>query len=203
MTTILLIRHGDIGQSRPRRFIGQTDLPLTERGRQQMERLKGVLAGYAMDRVVCSPLGRCRESAAILCSRLDVDPEVVDELREIGLGSWEGLCVDEVRQRFPGAYEERGRSMAGFRPEGGESFLDLQHRVWPVLERIARGQDERVAIVAHAGVNRVLLCRILGMALENLFRLEQGYGCCSVIRHRRQQFSVACLNLCPEDPLPR
>ena len=182
MTTIYLIRHGEIAAAAPRRFVGRLDLAMTEKGHRQMRGLARWLAfsqaaaspSPFFQRVVCSPLDRCRQGADILCSRLGGAPEVIEELAEIDLGAWEGLTAAEVRDRLPGAWEARGRDLAGYRPKGGESFGDLMRRVWPVLARIAGDGDAgRVAVVAHAGVNRVLLCRLLGMDLANLFRLEQ------------------------------
>ena len=194
MSTVHLLRHGEIIQSHPRRFVGRQDLPLTDRGREQMSRLADYLATRSIARVLCSPLTRCRESAGILCSRLGGAPELAPDFCEISLGDWEGLSVDEVRDRFPGCFEARGLDLAGFRPSGGESFHDLLHRTWPVFETLAKAADDGMAIVAHAGVNRVLLCRILGMPLENLFRLEQDYGCLNIVHHDRSGFRVETIN---------
>ena len=195
MSTIYLIRHGEITQSHPRRFVGRQDLPLTDGGREQISRLADILATRSIDRVLCSPLARCMESAGILCSRLGGAPELVPDFCEISLGDWEGLSVDEVRARFPGCYEARGMDLAGFRPSGGESFHDLLHRAWPTFETVVKAAtDGEVAIVAHAGVNRVLLCRILGLPLENLFRLEQDYGCLNIVRYDGYGFRVENAN---------
>jgi probable phosphoglycerate mutase len=121
-------------------------------------------------------------------------PEPLPPLMEINLGGWDGLTVDEVRQRYPGSYEARGRDLARFCPQGGESFADLLHRSWPVFESIATGTAEHVAVVTHSGVNRVLLCRILGMPLENLFRFGQDYGCLNSIHHDGAGYQLDLLN---------
>ncbi|MDK9706213.1 MAG: histidine phosphatase family protein [Desulforhopalus sp.] len=194
MTTIYLIRHGEITQERPRRFVGQKDLPLTEQGLEQASSLADFLAAQAIDRVACSPLSRCRETARIIGQRLGVVPQIFPDLREIALGAWEGLSVAEVKVRFPGCYEARGTNLAGFRPMGGESFVDLHRRVWPVFESIALGGEERMAIIAHAGVNRVILCRILRIAFKNLLGLDQDYGCLNTIHHDGKGYSVTAVN---------
>lgn len=194
MSEIYLIRHGEITQSSPRRFVGQTDLPLTDRGREQIEKVAVFLLGRGVGRLLCSPLSRCVESAGIIGAALGIASEIVPDLREIALGAWEGLTVDEVRERFPGRYEARGRNLAGFRPPDGESFADVQRRAWPAFETATVEQGEPLAIVAHGGVNRVLLCRILGMPLENLFRLEQHYACVNILRQGDGEFRVVTLN---------
>lgn len=151
------------------------------------------LAGRGLARLLCSPLSRCMESAGIVGMALGLEPEVVPNLREIGLGVWEGLTVEEVRERFSGDYEARGRDLARFRPAGGESFADLERRAWAAFEVLSDFKSPQ-AIVAHGGVNRVLLCRILGMPLENLFRLGQDYGCVNVVRTGRDGFCVEVMN---------
>ncbi|MCB2216208.1 histidine phosphatase family protein [Desulfofustis glycolicus] len=194
MATIFLIRHGEIPQSTPQRFIGQRDLPLTDRGKEQIARLAPMLAARSVERVFCSPLTRCLNSARIICLRLGYRPDIEPALKEISLGSWEGLRVGDVRARYPGEYEARGLDVAGFRPAGGESFSDLQKRVWPAFEAIVAKTDTVSAVVAHAGVNRVILCTALGMPLANLFRIEQTYGCLNIIETGRQGFRVKGLN---------
>ncbi len=183
MSTIYLIRHGEIaGRSKEHRFIGRLDLPLSDLGRKQIHRLAGHPCLQAVDKVLSSPLLRCTESAAILTAHLKCPAaEMSADLAEIDLGEWEGLTVAEVKNRFPGQYEARGNDLAGFRPDNGESFSDLLCRCWPVFEQAARCGSEHVAIVAHAGVNRVLLCKILGIPLGDLFCLKQDYGFCNII----------------------
>jgi len=175
--TIYLIRHGHIAATKPRRFIGRTELPLTPHGKEQITSLGKVLAGHSFDRLICSPLSRCQESGEILSRTLGTTIETENDISEIDLGAWEGLTVAEVKSEFPEEYEKRGENLAGYRPRDGESFSDLHDRVWPALLRVIEATTSASAVVAHAGVNRVLLCHLLGMPLENMFRLPQDYGC--------------------------
>jgi probable phosphoglycerate mutase len=198
MTTVYLIRHGEIPQSKPRRFVGRQDLPLTDKGREQIALLADFLAARSIDRVLTSPLSRCRESAGILCDRLKLEAaKEVPDLREIGLGAWEGLSVDEVRRRFPGDHEARGRDLTRFQPPGGESFARLVRRAWPAFQAVTASGGARIAVVGHAGVNRVLLCRILGIPLDKLFRLEQHYGCVNIVHRDETAYRVESINTCP------
>jgi probable phosphoglycerate mutase len=193
LSAIYLIRHGEITQSSPRRFVGQSDLPLTDRGRKQMRQVADYLVGKGVSRLLCSPLSRCVKSAGIVGLALGLEPEVAADLREIGLGVWEGLTVEEVRERFPGDYEARGRDLVRFRPACGESFADVERRAWVAFKAVAESKFPQ-AIVAHGGVNRVLLCRILGMPLENLFRLGQDYGCVNVLHAENGEYSIGMVN---------
>lgn len=197
MKTIYLVRHGQIAATKPRRFIGRTELPLTPHGKEQITSLGRVLAGRSFDRLICSPLSRCQESGEILGRTLGTTIETENEIAEIDLGNWDGLTVAEVKSKFPGKYEKRGENLAGYRPIGGESFSDVHDRVWPALLRIIEATISTSAVVAHAGVNRVLLCHLLGMSLENMFRLPQDYGCFNVIFADQKGIRVGSVNSVP------
>ena len=194
MSTIYLIRHGEIVSSSPRRFIGQSDLEMTAHGHKQIECLASYLMGFSIERVVSSPLLRCRQSACIIGTAVDCIPAVVDELSEIALGAWEGLTVADVQKQYPGEYDARGKDMTEYRPPEGESFTDLFERAWPAFVKVMAAGNERTAVVTHAGVIRVLLCHLLGMPLANLFRLEQSYGCINVVHVDKGKWRVECMN---------
>lgn len=193
MSTVFLLRHGEITQSSPRRFVGQRDLPLTATGRAQMTALATSFAHKDIQRIVCSPLSRCVESANILSCGL-LQPEICADLREISLGQWEGLSVEEVRRRFPGQYEARGDNLAGYAPPEGESFEEVQERAWAAFQSVT-ADGKTTAIMAHGGVNRTILCRILGMPLAHLFRLEQDYACVNVLRRGSAGFVLEAMNM--------
>ncbi len=193
MSNIYLLRHGEIPQSSPRRFVGQRDLPLTATGRNQMAALAERFADKGLERIVCSPLSRCVESAAILGRSL-LTPEIHADLREISLGQWEGLTVDEVRRLFPGQYELRGHDLTGYAPPEGESFGEVQERTWKTFLDIAAGKNT-AAIVAHGGVNRAILCRVLDMPLQHVFRLAQDYACVNILRRDATGFVLERMNM--------
>lgn len=197
MKSLYLIRHGEIKTSHPRRFTGQTDLPLTTEGEGQLAALGEHLLAENIEKIVTSPLKRSLRSSEILHSFWGVPVEVCDGLKEIDLGCWEGLTVAEVERKFPGEYEARGREMATYSPPGGESFCDLQERVAPAFWQIVEQVGRSTAVVAHAGVNRVLLSHLLGMPLEKIFNLGQGYGCYNRIILGKKGVQVDCINCMP------
>jgi len=193
---ILLMRHGQIVQSHPRRFVGQRDIPLDDSGREQARKAGPFLASFAVDHVVSSDLPRCVETATLATGgrfRIETDRD----LREISLGQWEGRTSEEVRETWPSTYEARGRDLDGTRPEGGESFHDLARRVVPCFERIAARKAGGTLIVAHSGVNRVLLCHLLGMGPSRVMQLGQDYGCINILELTDWGWCVSKMNLDP------
>ena len=88
--------------------------------------------------------------------------------------------------------------IADFRPPGGESFLDLQQRVVPVFEKAVDNAGRNILIVAHAGVNRMILCHLLDIPPGNLFRLSQDWGAMNLIeRQAPNGFRIQSINLLP------
>lgn len=192
-TRIVLMRHGQCVQSQPRRFVGQRDLPLDETGLAQAAWVRDWLADIPFTRAACSDLCRASETARIVLGDRPLTLEGTPLLREIRLGAWEGSTHEEVSAQFPGEYERRGQDLAGYRPLGGESFQDLLDRVWPVFETIAT-QPGPSLVVAHAGVNRVILSRLLGLPLAKLFGLAQNYAGVNVIRRVPGGYAVEVVN---------
>jgi probable phosphoglycerate mutase len=108
--------------------------------------------------------------------------------------------MSEIRRQDPKAWMERGRNLDVYRPPGGESFSDLRDRVVPAFFHLLDRVRDPVLIVAHAGVNRVLLCHLLGMPLAHLFRLRQDTGALNLIDRQGETPVVAAVNLTPFRP---
>jgi alpha-ribazole phosphatase len=194
---VLLLRHGAIEiADEKKRFVGQTDLPLSDLGRQQAAYWRRCLTDVPLDRIVCSDLSRCEETARMIAAeRLEVEP--LAKLREIHLGQWDGLSFERVKGRWPEDFRQRGLDLAQFRPMDGESFSDLQRRVVPTFEKAVDGPGKTVLIVTHAGVIRVILCYILGMPLKRLFCIAQDYAAMNLIDCDANGHRIQMLNLPP------
>lgn len=191
---IYIARHGDIGLGRDKRYIGQTDRPLSALGKQQATLLKAIFSQVPLDNIYCSDLGRARLTADIIASPHPIVPIARGELRELNMGAWEGRTFSEIRAKYPKEFKERGEDIANYRPPRGENFADCSKRVIPVFESLTKSEESTILIVGHAGVNRVILCRVLGIPLDNLFRLEQSYGCVNLICKEGSEYRLKYLN---------
>src|SRR4029453_14296582 len=100
-TTIVPGRHGETDWNRERRFQGHADTPLNDAGRAQAADLADSLTSERLVAVYTSPLRRAYETAALIAIRLGLDVRPLDALREIHVGHWEGLTIEEVRERYP------------------------------------------------------------------------------------------------------
>lgn len=195
---IYLLRHGEIAEQANRRYIGHIDCALSKRGRDQADFWKKWLKGEEIASIFCSDLIRSSDTAEIISKGRQVEIRTDPDLREINLGDWDGQFMQEIRTEYPAEWAERGEHIDTFRPPNGESFADLYQRVVPVFEDIAENASGSVVIVGHAGVNRMILCHVLGMSIGNLFSIHQDYGALNLIDNTGNALQVAAVNICPE-----
>jgi broad specificity phosphatase PhoE len=185
--TILLLRHGETEWNLERRYQGRFDSPLTERGVGQSRALGAlleVLPEAAAAPIVASPQGRARRTAEIIREQLGAPREVRldDRLRELSLGSWDGLTFGDIAIRSPGIFDGDGRYEWYFRSPDGESYDAFVARLAGWLGGL--DQSSPVIVVAHGLVSRVLrglyagLPRAVALTLpvpqDRIFRLSNG-----------------------------
>lgn len=186
MGTIFLIRHGEVKWNRENSYIGSTDLPLNANGRSQAGLVAECLKHQHVSAIYSSDLIRARETAEIIAARLGLSVNTVPDLREVDYGEWEGLPESEVRKRYPDIFREWRLNPSGVRIPGGETFAELRDRAFPAFCRIAQAHpDENIAVVAHKSTNRVILCCILGIDVNNYRRIGQGNSALNVIETRK------------------
>jgi alpha-ribazole phosphatase len=195
MTVLYLLRHGAIDWPEPEAFIGQTDPPLSEEGRRQALAWRKPIHEVGFAAVWSSDLKRCTETAALVFAGGQTQIRFLPELREIHLGTWDGIPRRRIREGHPDLWEARGRDLGSFRPPGGESFRDLQQRVVRQVEWLASEVPGPAWIVTHAGVIRVLICHCLGIPLANLFRIRLHPARLSVVAMAPGRVEVLGLNL--------
>lgn len=192
---IYLVRHGTLRlPDERRRYVGQIDPPLSAEGRAQARSLGRRFARVHLAAIRCSDLVRSRETAELIAGAGGPPVVPCEALREIAMGEWEGRPFDDVAHELPEEFRARGADLAGFRPPGGESFADCSRRVVAAFEAIAASLPGDLLIVGHAGVNRLILCHLLGMPVSGVFRLGQDYGCLNVVRCGAAGRQVALMN---------
>lgn len=172
-TELILIRHGESVWNAERRWQGQADPPLSERGRAQARAAGAAIAALGPQQLYASDLVRAFETATILGQELGLEPSAEPRLREFHVGEWSGLTMAEIDTRWPGEYARFRNREPDLRPGGGESPRELMQRVLAALGDIAaRHPGERVAVVSHGGVARSLT----SVVLENLGFVRLGHA---------------------------
>ena len=180
---VYLLRHGQVKGYENFPVYGQTDVDLTEVGVIQMKQMAERLRLTEPKAIYSSDLKRSTTGARLIARHHDVPLYFLPELREMDFDDWEGLTLSEIRRDFPEELEKRERDLINYKAPGkGESVALLSERVETVFERIrAEQKGNDIVVAAHGAVNRVILCKALGLDLERMFNIHQGYGCLNII----------------------
>lgn len=183
---LLLVRHGETEWNRQGQFQGQIDVPLNDNGRQQAAKAGEFLKDVKIDFAFSSTMARPKETAEIILKQHPgINLELLEGLREISHGLWEGKFEKEIEQEFPGELERWRTLPAEVQMPEGENLQQVRERsvaAWrSILEAAEVNQLKIGLVVAHDATNKTLLCHILGLSPENFWNFRQGNGAVSVI----------------------
>jgi len=167
--TLDFLRHGEpVGG---RRYRGQVDDPLSEKGWAQMDATVGEWMPWT--RIISSPLMRCRAFAETLAERHDLPLAFDERLKEVGFGVWEGKSAAEIEQEAPGSLARFRNDPVNDRPDGAEPLAVFHARVAAALDDLlAQHADQHVLLVGHAGVIRMAFVWALHVPLAHAYRIE-------------------------------
>lgn len=175
---LIIVRHGETEENITKTVQGHRHGKLTETGTIQAKKLALRLKDEKIDAIYSSDLGRCKQTAAEILRFHNVPVRYTDELRERNLGVFEGRHRDVLH----GAVEKSGLPRAHFKPEGGESFLDLKARVQIFLDRlIGLYKGKTVLLVTHGGVVKMLLGILLKKPIEEALELKPANASITII----------------------
>lgn len=195
MSKLLLVRHGETELKSSERLWGHTDVKLDALGLKQAERLRDRLAQEKIDSIYSSNLQRALVTAEIIAARHQLAVVLCAELREIDFGHLEGLTFNEINQLYPEVVKLRMKRSPKLKYPGGDSFVEFSKRVSKFLSRLEQHTaEETILIVAHSGVLRVLLCRLLNMDLRHLWQFPLDLASLSILETNQQGAILSLLN---------
>ncbi len=196
LNRVYLIRHGQVEGYENYPFYGHTDVDLTETGILQMEQVSKRLRLTEPVAIYASDLKRAVSGARIVACYHDVPLYLLPELREMYFGDWEGLVFSEIQERFSNELQRRQENLARFQAPGdGESLNDFSERIAQCFEHIiTQHKGDDIVIVAHGGVNRVILCRALNLGVAKMFAFQQDYGCLNIIDYYHDSTVIRLVN---------
>ena len=182
--TLTFLRHGQTASSRDNVFCGSGLNPeLTPQGREMAQSFADFYGAKPWRAVYSSPLQRALETAAPLCQKRALEPQIRDELREIAYGAWEGLDVAQVSRQFHDEHLRWTADPAWNAPNGGETAIVIARRGLQVVEEIRDTyRDGAILLVSHKATIRIILCALLGIDVGRYrFRLGCPVGSISVV----------------------
>jgi len=197
VTRLDLLRHGicEGGEI----FRGSINVPLTDEGWQQMHasvELEGDADG-PWQRIISSPMQRCRSFAGQLAEQKQIPLVVFEDLREIHFGDWEGVLRDEVQAKYGARLSAFWRDPVAGTPPNGEPYLEFHGRIRTCLQQLLEQHaGEHLLLITHGAVIRVIMCELLGMPYQSLGRISVPYACMTRFRVHHSRDGEVWAELC-------
>jgi probable phosphoglycerate mutase len=194
-----LLRHGETVWNSEKRVQGHCNSPLTPFGKTQIQGWADYLAAQGWQRIICSDLGRVRETVAIINSILQLPVTEDTRLREQNWGEWEGMTVDELYRDYAQVLEVQIKAGWDFRPPAGESRSEIRTRIFAALaSHREQFNDEKTLVVCHLGVIKCLIYAVAGRSFLPKEPSILQKGCMHTIHYSAGAYRLGSLNITPD-----
>ncbi|MBK1810435.1 alpha-ribazole phosphatase [Clostridium sp. YIM B02505] len=195
---LILIRHGETEGNYKGLYQGIMDYPLSEEGNLQNLKVKSKLENINVNKVYYSALKRAKKTAEAIFdfSSSTICFEEVSSLNEINFGVWEGKDYKYISKNYSEQFQSFIDDFRTFEFPEGESFKDFYNRVCEGIKKIinASKEEDNIAIVAHGGTIKVILCMLLGFNYEGFYKFNVNHGCYSLITVYKDSAVLEFLN---------
>jgi broad specificity phosphatase PhoE len=196
---IILVRHGQTdwndGGPSGEHFRGRIDIGLNATGIAQAKAVADCLALVDVRAIYASPLQRAMDTAHPIAARHDLRVEPLQELLDIDYGQWGGRSHREVAARWPELYSQWKATPHRAQIPGGESLDDVRQRIATGLATLSeRHNREVVVLVGHQVVNKVMICKLLGLDNSAFWSIRQDTGCINRFDLYQEQATVLTIN---------
>ncbi|WP_291490115.1 histidine phosphatase family protein [Desulfurella sp.] len=172
---LYFIRHPEVENASMMVFNGSRDVDLSENGIIQAQKLKEFFMYKNIKKIFSSPLKRCLKTAKIIQDGLNCELIVDNRLQERNFGIFESLSWKEIEQKYPLEALSFLKDPFNFKIKNGESFFDVYNRVNSFLSEFDFEKD--TLIVAHGGINRVLIKYFMDLKDEKILSVSQDFAC--------------------------
>lgn len=175
MSTVVLVRPGCTDFDEQKRIQGSLELPLNDRGQCQLTKVIDAIRDQPVEAVVTGPCEPCRSTAEAVASALDVTMKEKKELCNLDQGLWQGLCVDEIRKKFPRVFKQWEEAPETVCPPEGETVAVAVERMISALKKPLKKYDCFV-VVASEPLASLVSCTLRGATPEDIG--DSMFGCC-------------------------
>jgi len=190
---LYITRHGQTQWNIERRLQGWNDSPLTRIGVKRANDLANRLSGIDFDYVYTSDQNRAIKTADIVLKDKTTRKIQLDSLREIGFGSWEGMTLEEIEEKYEDGFNTYLNDPENYHPIEGESIFQLFKRVSLALDEILKNGGDNVLIVSHGVTIRALLCVIKGIGVDGFKNTHILAGTSlSIFDYKENKFNSIC-----------
>lgn len=191
---IYIIRHGQTASNKNGEYYGSLDVPLNEKGINQMKALQQPLLAKGFDAVYSSPSSRALESLRLCAGHL-YDQVLIDQrLCELDFGCFEGKTYGQIQALYPEETTAWASDWKGFAPPGGESFSRFYQRVIGFFEELLTTDKEDVLIMTHSGVIKAMYCYVLQGNMDLYWHFTCHNGKINLIRYEYDNLFIDGIN---------
>jgi alpha-ribazole phosphatase len=199
MTKVILVRHGQTLWNLEMKYQGHCDVALTDKGIRQAKLAAERLAGERISAVYASDLNRAFKTAECIASKHNLPVAAIPELREINFGDWEGMTFEGISDPINNHWSEEMTKVFSHPGEaqipGGENFIQVRERAMSALHKlVAAHPDQTIVVVSHGGTIRTVLCAILDINLNNLWKIKQDNTAINMLEYYDDEIFVSLVN---------
>jgi alpha-ribazole phosphatase len=187
---LYLIRHLEIETAAENKCIGQTDVPLSQKGQSGVADMTNFIADLKPERVISSDLQRCAVLAKAVGKKLGVDSETSASWREIYFGRWEERRWRDIEITDSIALQAWMNDIVRVTPPDGESFERLYNRISLQVDLLTQRPEQTFVVITHAGPIRAALCHAIGLPLAKAFSVDITYGGMAHLKHNNGQWTL-------------
>ncbi|SCG82178.1 phosphoglycerate mutase [Proteiniborus sp. DW1] len=168
----ILVRHGETEANIGGIYSGWTDFPLTEKGNKDIQDTANTLKKYKdIDIIYSSPLNRTLTTANAISSALKKDIQIVDDLKEMNFGIFDGKESKYIKENYPEEWELWLRDYVNYRIPEGENLLDVLDRIKEFIDKLIE-KDKDSIIVTHGGVIQVMITYLLDLGVDKMWHFQ-------------------------------
>lgn len=172
MTEIILARHGQTSWNKSEVFRGQIDIELDETGLEQAELLGKYLSHRKLEAVYSSPLQRSTQTAEAIARHHNLTVEITAGLNDIDFGEWQGVPLEEVRNKYSELYSAWVTTPHRVGFPSGESLDEVRERATTLVNEVVVEHEGTVVLVSHRVVHKVLICALLGLDNSHFWNIR-------------------------------
>jgi len=193
---IYIVRHGETEWNKQKKTQGAQNIALSDVGREQAFKLGKRLKGCFIKYIYASDLDRALETAKIIGNEINLTPTSSPLLREACFGTWEGLTLEQIEEKYPGQLSLWNQDM-GFKAPKGESLKCVLNRVRCFIHEMMEkhtNQDDAVLIVSHALTCKILILELINIPMEYMNRIRLDNASLSLIEFSKKSSRIIFLN---------
>jgi broad specificity phosphatase PhoE len=190
-----LIRHGETDWNREGKVQGFQDVELNDLGRRQAEAVASSLREEEVQAVYSSPLKRALETAHVIAEAHGLNVILDDRLKELNQGVLEGMTSERMWAEYESLLKRWREEPASLKMPGGESLQELQARCWDFIQTLVqRHSSGTVVVVGHGFGIRAILCKVIGLDLNNFRRMRQSLAARNLVEFGERGWILVSMN---------